>query len=476
MQLVLILFTIQGLLGAFDTLYHHELKERLPWKKSAKKELKIHAIRNVFYFIIFLSLAWVEWQGMLAWVFGSILMLEILLTLWDFVIEDKTRKLPSSERITHTILAINYGAILALLVPQIIIWSSSSTAFHTVNYGILSWIMTVFSAGVLFWSFRDVMSARKKDTDQNLTKIVLHQANTKFLVTGGSGFIGRKLCQLLINSGHDVTIVTRNKENTAKLFNGRLTLIDHISQAQDGYDVIINLAGESLADGRWTDAKKKKIYDSRINTTKDIVDYIQKAKNKPSLLINGSAIGFYATHETDVFHEDSKPAGKDFAQNLCEKWENEGDLAKKHNVRVAYLRTGIVLGEDGGPLAQMLFPFEFCLGGKMGSGKQWMSWIHIDDLIGIIVHIINHENIEEGVNGTSPNPVMNKDFTKALGKAMKRPTLLAIPAFNLRLLLGEMADAILLKGQKVLPKKALDTGYQFQYHRIDEALNQIINK
>ena len=118
----------------------------------------------------------------------------------------------------------------------------------------------------------------------------------------------------------------------------------------------------------------------------------------------------------------------------------------------------------------------FCLGGKMGSGKQWMSWIHIDDLIGIIVHIINHENIEEGVNGTSPNPVMNKDFTKALGKAMKRPTLLAIPAFNLRLLLGEMADAILLKGQKVLPKKALDTGYQFQYHRIDEALNQIINK
>ena len=475
MEIILIFFTIQGLLGAFDTIYHHELKERLPWKKLASQELYIHAIRNSLYFVIFISLAFVEWRGVLAWFFLLILFVELLITFWDFAVEDKTRKLAASERITHTILAVNYGVILAFLVPQAIKWSHLHTAFNFVNHGIWSFVMIVYAMGVLFWSARDFIKSRKSNKNATLPKIVINKENTKFLVTGGSGFIGSRLCQMLINAGHDVTILTRNKEDAARKFKGRLTLIDSISQAKDGYDVIINLAGEPLM-GRWNVAKKKRIHDSRINITKEVINYIKNAKHKPSLLLNGSAIGFYGTSETQTFDETSKPANQDFAQELCKKWEETAHLAEEYGVRVVTLRIGIVLGEDGGSLAQMLFPFEFCLGGKMGSGKQWMSWIHIDDLIGIISHIINHDEIKDAVNGTSPNPVNNKDFTKALGKAMNRPTLFAIPAFNLKLMLGEMAEEIILKGQKILPQKALDTGYEFKYKTIGVALSQIIGK
>jgi len=473
MELVLIFFAIQACLGAFDTIYHHELKERLPWKKSASTELYIHGIRNVFYFIIFITLAYLEWRGVFAWIFLALLLAEILLTLWDFVIEDRTRKLAPSERITHTILAINYGVILAFFIPKVVHWANYRSAINYVDYGFLSSIMFICAIGVLGWSIRDLMKSKKNERNSVLPKIAINKENSKFLVTGGSGFIGSRLCQMLINAGHDVTILTRNKEETARKFKGRVTLIDELSYAGNSYDVIINLAGEPLF-GRWSSEKKKKIRESRIHITKEIIDYIKNAENKPSLLLNGSAIGFYGTSDKEIFDENSKPANEDFAQKLCAEWEKTSHLAEEFGVRVVTLRTGIVLGSEGGSLGQMLFPFEFCFGGKMGNGKQWMSWIHIDDLIGIMAHIINHSKIKNAINGTAPHPVTNEHFTKALGKAMNRPTFCTIPAAHLKLILGEMAEAIILKGQKIIPQKALDSGYEFKYKTIDKALHQII--
>jgi uncharacterized protein (TIGR01777 family) len=475
MEVILIFFTIQGLMGAFDTLYHHEFKERLPWRNTAKKELYIHGVRNFFYFVIFISLGWLQWGGLLALVFATILIIEIVITLWDFVIEDKTRKLPATERITHTILAINYGAILALLVPELVTWINLATSFHFVDHGIWSWVMTLYGVGVLFWSFRDLLSSRQQ-APKALPEIHLNRTNMKFLVTGGSGFIGSRLCQMLINAGHDITVLTRNKANAASKFYGRITLIDSLNQAQGGYDVIINLAGESLSDGRWTKDKKQKLYDSRLNTTKAIIDYIKNTNNKPSLLVNGSAIGFYGSSETAEFNETSDPADHGFTHDLCNKWEEKALLAKEYGVRVVTLRIGIVLGLEGGALSHMLFPFEFCLGGKMGSGRQWMSWVHIDDLIQLMAHIIDNDKVEGAVNATAPNPITNQEFTKALAIAMRRPAILTIPSFNLKLLLGEMADTLLLKGQKALPQKALDSGYQFRYENALDALKQILGR
>ena len=298
----------------------------------------------------------------------------------------------------------------------------------------------------------------------------------KFLVTGGSGFIGSRLCKVLVNGGHDVTILTRDKQKTAAQFKGKITVIDSLNTIEEHYDVIINLAGESLSEGRWTKNKKKALYTSRLETTQALIDYIARVKQKPQLLINGSAIGYYGSSFVHEFTENDLPIEKDFAHDLCQQWEDKANQAKAYGVRVVCLRTGIVLGLDGGALSKMLFPFTFCLGGKMGDGKQWMSWIHIDDLIGLIGHIINHPSLEGPLNGTAPIPVTNEAFTLALGKAMHRPVIFTLPAFVLKLLLGEMADMLLLKGQKVIPQKAIQSHYVFQYKHIEEALNNILNR
>ncbi len=471
MDIILLMVTLQGLLGAFDTLYHHEFKERLPWRPTARQELWIHSVRNFFYAIIFISLGWLQWQGLWAWLFMAILITEVLLTLWDFVVEDQTRRLPASERITHTILAINYGAILALLIPELLEWSVAPSQFVAVHYGIWSYIMAFFVLGVSLWSIRDWVSAHR-NSPSILSSIQLVVPKQRVLITGGSGFIGSRLGQALINDGHHVTVLTRDKTRTAAMFKGEITLIDEIRYA-DHYDVIINLAGEPIGNGRWTKKKKQAIYDSRLNMTHALIDYIANVDCRPSLLINGSAIGYYGSHLDQTFTEDSGPAEHKLPHDLCRQWEAIAAQASQYGVRVANLRTGIVLGTEGGALAQMLFPFEFGLGGKMGSGKQWMSWIHIDDVIGIIGTIINH-TIEGPVNITAPEPVTNAVFTKALGKALKRPVFMSIPSISLRLMLGEMGEELLLKGQKVLPQKLLDHGYQFQYPTIESALNQLL--
>lgn len=298
----------------------------------------------------------------------------------------------------------------------------------------------------------------------------------KFLVTGGSGFIGARLCQSLINAGHDVTILTRDKQKTAAKFKGKINLIDSLKTIEEYYDVLINLAGESLSNGRWTKKKKRAIYTSRIETTQALIDYIARIKVKPQLLINGSAIGYYGSSLVNEFTENDLPIEKDFGHDLCRQWEAKAYEAKPYGVRVVCLRIGIVLGREGGALSKMLLPFTLCLGGKMGDGKQWMSWIHIDDLIGLMAHIINHPDIEGPINGTAPIPVTNEAFTLALGNAMNRPVIFTLPAFVLTFLLGEMADMLLLKGQKVIPEKAIQYNYDFQYKNIEVALNSIFKQ
>jgi len=297
------------------------------------------------------------------------------------------------------------------------------------------------------------------------------------LITGGSGFIGSRLVPVLSGQGYAVTALTRYPEKTARHFNQTVSTIKQLDvlDSSNFYDVVINLAGQGIADKRWTSAIKKQLRESRLLSTQKLIDYLQTTQRKPELLISGSAIGYYGDQGKKNIDEKSS-CGSGFSSKLCLDWEHEAQRAEALGIRTCYLRTGIVLGENGGALSKMLPAFKLGLGGPMGNGQQWMSWIHIDDLIGIILHVINNKDIKGAVNGTAPNPVTNKVFSSTLARVLKRPAFFPMPAFVLKLMLGEMAQELLLSGQRVMPKKMLDAAYDFQYAELEDALRKVVQE
>ena len=297
----------------------------------------------------------------------------------------------------------------------------------------------------------------------------------RLLITGGSGFIGSRLVPVLLDQGHVVTVLTRNPDKTALHFNHAVTTIEQLNLLNDTdvFDVAINLAGQGITDKRWTPGIKKQLRDSRILTTEKLISYLQAAKKKPECLISGSAIGYYGNQGEKLINEQIS-GDNSFSSKLCFDWEHEAQQAEALGIRTCYLRTGIVLGKKGGALCKMLPAFKLGLGGPMGSGRQWMSWIHIDDLIGIILHVINNKDIKGAINGSAPNPVTNKVFSSTLARVLKRPAFLPMPAFVLKLMLGQMAEELLLSGQRVIPKKILDAGYEFKYAELENALSEVV--
>ncbi|MCP3033410.1 TIGR01777 family oxidoreductase [Halobacillus sp. A1] len=297
------------------------------------------------------------------------------------------------------------------------------------------------------------------------------------VVTGGTGFVGSKLTEELVQSGHHVYILTRNPdghENTASTtFVGWLK--DEYSPWEElpSIDAIVNLAGESLNSGRWTEEKKQSIMQSRIDATEGVLEIIQKLKTKPEALINASAVGYYGQSKTKTFTEETVEPGNDFLANVVVEWEKRAAKAVDLGVRTAYIRFGIVLGEQGA-LPKMAIPYKLMIGGRVGSGEQWVSWIHVDDVVGLIRYAIEHAHVQGPVNGTAPNPKRNKDFGQTLGDVINRPHWIPAPAFALKTALGEMS-IMLLGGQSVVPKKAIEYGYEFKYPELEPALQSILD-
>lgn len=311
----------------------------------------------------------------------------------------------------------------------------------------------------------------------NEMKAMLSQKNQRVLVTGGTGFIGVPLCKMLLLQGHSVTVLTRDVIRANTLFDGRVTLVGDMARVANdtAFDVIINLAGETVSQ-RWSDEAKQRIINSRVSVTQSVVDYVARATQKPRVMISGSALGYYGVSDSLEFTENSTPTTDSFSafpRDVCAKWESTAQRVEQHGVRLCILRTGVVLEKDGGALAQMLLPFQLGLGGPMGNGQQWFSWIHRDDLIGMMVHMINHDELKGAFNGTAPNPVTNRDFAKALGRALHRPSFMPLLPFQIRLLFGEMGDVLLLSGQKVLPRNAQASGFVFGYADVDVALRRM---
>ncbi len=292
------------------------------------------------------------------------------------------------------------------------------------------------------------------------------------LITGATGFIGSALCSRLLKDQHHIVVLSRHPQAVK----APLTGISDLKQLKSNtvFDVVINLAGEPIADKRWSDQQKQRILSSRLDTTQKLIACFKTMAQKPKLFISGSAIGYYGTGKTNDVIDETGSGDESFSSQLCQQWEATALQAEALGIRTCLLRTGIVLGKGGGALKKMLPPFKLGLGGKIGDGKQWMPWIHLDDLVGIILYCIDHDELKGAVNGTSPNPVTNYVFTKTLGKALKRPTILPMPAMAVKLLMGQMGEELLLSGKKVLPTKILGAGYQFQYEALEKALLDIV--
>jgi len=299
----------------------------------------------------------------------------------------------------------------------------------------------------------------------------------KITITGATGFIGSSLTKNLLDSGHSIHILGRRRPaglpESVGFSEWKSTNEEPPPESLAGADAVIHLAGEPVAQ-RWTPEVKKRIRDSRVDGTRQLVNALSTQSRRPAVLVSGSAIGFYGSRGDEVLTEDTD-AGDDFLARVTNAWENAAELAEALGIRVVRLRTGLVLGNGGGALAKMLPPFRFGLGGRLGSGKQWMSWIHIDDLIRLILFSIENAAVRGAVNGTAPNPVTNAQFTKELAAVLHRPAVLPVPQFILRRALGEMANAV-LASQRAIPKVAQSAGFEFQYPQLRAALERLLTE
>jgi len=298
----------------------------------------------------------------------------------------------------------------------------------------------------------------------------------KALVTGGTGFVGPRLLRLLDRP----VVVSRNPDRARQSIGhlvGRIVRWDPLEgppppEAFDGIDAVFHLAGESVAEGRWTAAQKARIRDSRVVGTRHLVQGIAQASHKPGVFVSASAVGFYGDRGDEELTESAAPA-HDFLADVCVAWEKEALAAEQSGVRVVTARTGIVLGSGGGALGKMLTPFKLGAGGPLGNGRQWMPWVHVTDLARLYVHAAEHDSIRGPMNAVAPNPVRNSEFTKALGRQLHRPAFMPAPYIGLRILFGEFAQ-VLFASQRVIPRVALDSGFVFQYPDIAAALREIL--
>lgn len=463
------LLILQFALGAFDTLYHHEIKEQLPYRRGASAELRIHGIRALLYALIAVGLAWFEWRGALAAVVAAFFALEIALTLADFVVEDRTRKLPASERVTHTLLAVNGGAFLLALGGAAAEWWQQPSALTAADHGWRSTLLSVAALGVAASGLRDLHAARKLAAMARAPRVDFGARRLSVLVSGATGFIGRRVVWALLDAGHSVALHVRDGTRAWLLFEGRVSVFEALPAASS-FDVIINLAGEPVVGLPWTRARRRRLLESRLGTTGELIDFISRSEPKPELFISASAIGYYGDRgDTPVTERD---AGRgEFMSELCTAWERCAERALHFGVRVCTLRLGLVMGW-GGALPMLAAPHLAGLGARIGSGRQWVSWVHVDDVVAAVAFLVRTAQARGPFNVVSPGALRQHEFAAAIARSYGRALWLALPAWLLERTLGEMAR-LFTRGQWVQPTRLCEAGFRFRFTRFDDALRNI---
>lgn len=298
----------------------------------------------------------------------------------------------------------------------------------------------------------------------------------QILITGGTGLIGKQLCKALLAEGHELTVFSRNPATVPAKCGAGVHGIGALGEwhTDKAFDAVINLAGEPIVDAPWTARRKQLLWDSRVTLTQELVRHIVLAAHKPAVLLSGSAVGYYGNRGDEEMYEAAE-AGKDFPARLCQAWEDAARGAEHAGVRVCLLRTGLILSNKGGLLGRMVPPFKLGMGATLGDGKQWLSWVHIDDYVAMALRLLHDAHASGPYNMTAPHPVTNAEFTAALAKALHRPALFAAPASLLKLAMGERANMI-LEGQKVLPGKMIAAGYRYRFPNLGAALGNLFGK
>jgi len=297
----------------------------------------------------------------------------------------------------------------------------------------------------------------------------------KILISGASGLVGTHLIPTLLAKGHEVQKLVRKVSQSVDeiQWDAEKGFAESEQSKLENFDAVVHLAGDNVASENWSEEKKRKIRDSRVVGTRVLIAALKQTQNPPKHFVSASAIGFYSNCGDEVLTEDSAK-GEGFLPEVCSAWEAEAQRAEEFGARTVCLRIGIVLAKDGGALEKMLTPFKLGVGGVVGSGKQWMSWIALDDLIKIIHYALENKNLHGSVNAISPNPVTNQEFTKTLGGVLNRPAILPIPEFGIKLLFGEMGKTLLLEGARILPKKLEDAGFKFNFTNLEDALKHVL--
>src|SRR5262245_6922034 len=427
MSLIAVLLVTQILLGGFDNLWHHEIKERLPGRREARVEVALHSGRELCYALLFAGLAWWEWHGAWTAAVVGLLLIEVCVTLADFVVEDRTRRLPRTERVLHTVLAINFGALLAALAPTLMTWAKLPTAIAPVDYGLASWLLTVAAAGVLAWSVRNAVAAAAHFAEPTWQRAELksrwNAAPKSVLVTGATGFIGRKLVYRLVGRGDRVLVHARNAAKATDLFGRHVEVVTDLAcvAAETRIDAIVNLAGEPIAAAPWTGRRRALLAGSRLRMTEALLALVERLAAKPTTWINASAIGYYGARDGDDALHEKSAAGSGFQAELCRRWEATAARAAEHGVKVATLRIGVVLSGDGGALPALARPVRLYAGTVLGTGRQWFSWIHIDDLLDVIAFVLAEATLAGPVNATAPMPVRHEELMAAMAATLRRP-------------------------------------------------------
>jgi uncharacterized protein (TIGR01777 family) len=478
MRLVFSLLTVQTLVGALDTFWNHEWVERLPRRRSARVELWLHAAREFIYVFVFLALAWREWLGSWTFILAAALLVEVAITATDFVVEDRTRRLSAFERVLHTLLTLLFGVFLMALAPVLFAWAQQPTALRPVSYEGFSVLLTLLAVGMAAWGLRDALAALKHSRPAEWLRHPLESAERpsgrNVLVTGGTGFIGGHVVRALRKRGDGIWVWTRDADRALERFGPHVHVVTRLGDIAAGtrIDAIVNLAGAPVIGLPWTRARRRLLIDSRVKTTQALLDWCATRASAPRVLVSASAIGFYGPGGDEWFTEES-PAQDRFQSRLCVEREAAADAALAQGIRAVNLRIGLVLGPDGGIFPRLAFPARLGGAAKIGAGRQWMSWIHIADLLHIIEQAIDDPAWIGPINAVAPAPERQEDFQRALARACRRPFFLRIPAAALRLAMGEMAE-LLIDGQRVAPTRLLRWGFEFRHFTLASALRDLI--
>ena len=493
MNAVFAILALQALLGGFDNLWHHELHAKLPQRASARHELSLHAAREAIYGVVFLGLAWTEWHGALALLLALLLAAEVLITLADFLEEDRRRKLPPFERVLHTVLAITYGVFLGTLAPHLRTWAGAPTGLAWTPHGLVSWAFSGCAVGLFGWSARNAMAVRRlgrraSPSDLNSRGAAPEYGVTRndylipaaVLVTGATGFIGRTLVDHLRRDGVRVIALSRDLARARAALGADVWVVDRLDAipAETRVDAVVNLAGARVLGMPWTAARRRELLASRADVTAALVNLMRRLEQRPRVLVSASAVGFYGASPNASFEpldESGPPRPGQFQSDLCAAIEHEARRAEALGVRVVRMRFGVVLGRGDGAYPMLALSSRLGLGAVLGSGRQPAPWIHLDDAVGLIRFALAGDALGGAVNAVAPQTPTQAEFARALAASFGRRAWMRVPYAPMRLALGEMAE-LLLEGQNAVPAAALAAGYRFHHPTLASAFSALADR